>query len=512
MSTLRLVLGDQLSHGLASLQDIQSDKDIVLMAEVKTEATYVKHHKKKIAFLFSAMRHFAGELSNKGIRVFYRKYDDPKNQGSLFAEVQRVCLYRNISKVVLTHPGEHRVLEDMLTWESKLSIKVEIRPDTRFLSTIEQFASWAKGRKQLRMEFFYREMRKTWQCLMDDDKPAEKKWNFDSANRKSLPKGTIVPKPTTFSPDQITQEVLALVEREFSSHFGQLDDFHFAVTRGQALIVLHTFIQQRLVYFGDYQDAMEQGEPWMFHSHISFYLNCGLLMPQEVIEQAEAAYRQGQATINAVEGFIRQVLGWREYVRGLYWLKMPSYAEENYLQATRKLPSFFWDGLTYMNCLKQCIQETSDNAYAHHIQRLMIIGNFALLAGLHPSDVNEWFLIVYADAYEWVEMPNVTGMILFADGGVLASKPYAASGNYINRMSNYCEQCHYSVKEKTGKQACPFNYLYWDFLHRNQDKLGNNPRLGMAYRTLDKMDEVKRAAIQEDSLIFLTALELNETV
>lgn len=512
MSTLRLVLADQLTHSLASLQDCDLHNDWVLLAEVKTEASYVKHHKKKIAFLFSAMRHFAEELKVNGHNVHYRYYDDADNQGSLLAEVASLCKQKTINKIVLTHPGEYRVLADMQGWQTTLGIKVEIRQDDRFLASLDEFATWAQGRKQLRMEFFYREMRKAWHFLMDGDKPVGDKWNFDSSNRKALPKGMSPPKPSHFTPDNITQDVLTLVAEHFDEHFGQLDNFHFAVTREQALIVLEEFVSQRLIHFGDYQDAMVQGQPWMYHSHISFYLNCGLLTPKEVIEQAETAYRNKLAPINAVEGFIRQVLGWREYVRGLYWLKMPDYKTENFLQATNSLPSFFWDAKTKMNCLHQCIKETAENAYAHHIQRLMVLGNFALLAGLHPDEVNEWYLIVYADAYEWVEMPNVTGMILFADGGLLASKPYVASGSYINKMSNYCQSCHYNVKEKNGAQACPFNYLYWDFLDRNKEKLGNNPRLGMPYSTLHKMTDDKRHAIHRDSQIFFKALQSHEEV
>jgi deoxyribodipyrimidine photolyase-related protein len=512
MGTLRLILADQLSHGLASLKGCDLDNDWVLMAEVREEASYVKHHKKKIAFLFSAMRHFAKELTAKGYQLAYTKYDDKDNQGSLFDEVKRLCKQKKIDKISLTHPGEYRVLAEMQSWQEELNITVEIHQDDRFLASLDEFATWAQGRKQLRMEFFYREMRKAWHFLMDGDKPVGDKWNFDSANRKALPKGMSVPQPTKFESDFITQEVLALVTKEFDDHFGRLENFNFAVTRDQALVVLEEFIAQRLVNFGDYQDAMVQGEPWMYHSHISFYLNCGLLTPKEVIEQAEIAYRNSDAPLNAVEGFIRQVLGWREYVRGLYWLKMPDYKSENFLEATRSLPKFFWDTHTKMNCLHQCIKETSENAYAHHIQRLMILGNFALLAGLHPDEVNEWYLIVYADAYEWVELPNVTGMILFADGGLLASKPYAASGSYINKMSNYCQTCHYQVKEKNGPQACPFNYLYWDFLDRNKNKLGNNPRLGMPYRTLNKMTDEKRQTIQHDTQIFFKALENDEKI
>lgn len=512
MSTLRLILADQLSLSLPSLQDSDLATDWILMAEVKVEANYVKHHKKKIAFLFSAMRHFAQQLKKLGHQVFYRTYDDPNIKGSLFAEVANLCKEKNITNIVLTFPGEYRVLTDMQSWQQQLGIEVDIREDNRFLATRKDFSDWANGRKELRMEFFYREMRKKGYFLMDNGKPVGDKWNFDTANRKALPKGISPPKPTQFKTDEITSEVITLVEHEFSDHFGDLIPFTFAVTREQALVVLNEFVSERLINFGDYQDAMVQEQPWMFHSHISFYLNCGLLLPQEVVEKAEQAYREGLVPLNSAEGFIRQVLGWREYVRGLYWLKMPNYKQENFFEAARKLPEFFWHAKTNMNCLKQCITETKENAYAHHIQRLMVLGNFSLLAGLHPDDVNEWYLIVYADAYEWVELPNVTGMILFADGGLLASKPYAASGNYINKMSNYCQQCHYNVKEKNGAQACPFNYLYWNFLQRHAKKLQGNPRLGMPYRTLNKMSEDKKRMIKRDSDIFFKALDANEEV
>ena len=297
------------------------------------------------------------------------------------------------------------------------------------------------------------------------------------------------------------------LQRRFDDHFGDLEPFYFAVTREQALYALHKFIDERLYNFGTYQDAMVQDEPWMYHSHISFYMNCGLLNPIECIEEAQKAFFENQAPLNAVEGFIRQILGWREYVRGIYWMKMPDYENENFLNANRKLPDFFWSGNTQMNCLRQCITETKENAYAHHIQRLMVTGNFSLIAGLSPEDVNEWYLIVYADAYQWVELPNVTGMILFADGGLLASKPYSASGAYINRMSDYCKNCKYSVTKKNGEKACPFNYLYWNFLIENKDKLENNPRLGMPYNTLKKMNGEKLQAIQDDSKRFFKNIE-----
>ncbi len=502
MGTLRLILGDQLSHDIAALQDCDKNADTILICEVWDEATYVKHHKKKITFVFSAMRHFAKELENKGFTVRYTHLDDKKNAGSFRGEVERAVKEIKPDKVITTFPGEWRVYEDMKGWEKGFGTPVEIREDDRFLCTIDDFAKWAEGRKSLRMEYFYREMRKQYNILMDGNKPEGGEWNYDSQNRKT-PKGELdVPVPYQANIDEITQDCIDLVAEKFSDHFGDLDPFYFAVTRDQALYALDKFISERLEKFGDYQDAMVQGEPWLYHSHLSFYINCGLLNPLECIQKTEAAYQNGAAPLNAVEGFIRQILGWREYVRGIYWLNMPGYEKENFFVADRALPDFFWTTNTKMNCLRQCISETKQNAYAHHIQRLMIIGNFSLLAGLSPEEVNEWYLIVYADAYEWVEMPNVTGMILFADGGLLASKPYAAGGAYINKMSDYCKNCSYSVSKKNGPKACPFNYLYWDFLGRNEDKLQNNPRLGMSYRTLGKMSDEKKQAIREDAQRF----------
>jgi deoxyribodipyrimidine photolyase-related protein len=342
---------------------------------------------------------------------------------------------------------------------------------------------------------------------MEDDQPLGGKWNFDAENRKPPKQGLTIPEPYTGKIDAITQEVMDLVAERFNDHFGDLAPFYFAVTRADALQVLEQFIDQRFNHFGDYQDAMIEGEPWMYHSHISFYLNCGLLLPLECVQAAENAYYAGKAPLNAVEGFIRQIIGWREYVRGIYWLHMPSYKEKNFFAAERALPSLYWTAQTKMNCLRQCVLETKENAYAHHIQRLMVLGNFALLAGIEPKQVNEWFLVVYADAYEWVELPNVTGMILFADGGYLASKPYAAGGSYINKMSNYCKNCSYKVTQKNGPDACPFNYLYWDFLDRNRDRLANNHRIGMMYKTFGRMTEEKQQAIRDDSNIFLSNLE-----
>ena len=506
MATLRLILGDQLSRSITSLEGYDPASDIVLMCEVWDEASYVKHHKKKIAFLFSAMRHFAKSLEADGYTVEYTKLDDPDNGGSFSNEVERALKRHNIECIVVTHPGEYRVLSDIKQWQNNFAIPVEIRPDYRFLCTPEDFSEWAEGRNQLRMEYFYREMRKKYLILMDGDEPIGGKWNYDAENRKPPKEGLDIPEPYTEDIDDITRNVIALVAERFPDHFGDLEPFYHAVTRDQALQVLDLFIKQRLGHFGDYQDAMIEGEPWMYHSHLSFYLNCGLLLPLECVKAAENAYHQGQAPLNAVEGFIRQIVGWREYIRGVYWLKIPDYALQNFFEAERDLPDFYWTADTKMNCLAQCVSETKQNAYAHHIQRLMVLGNFALLAGVDPKQVNEWFLIVYADAYEWVELPNVSGMILFADGGYLASKPYAAGGSYINKMSDYCKNCSYKVAKKNGLDACPFNYLYWDFLARNRDKLEFNHRIAMMYKTYDRMNEERKKIITDESQQFLDSL------
>ena len=506
MSTLRLILGDQLSREISSLEGCDSSKDIILMCEIWNEATYVKHHKKKIAFLFSAMRHFAEELKASGYRVEYTKLNDKDNTGFFKTEVERTLKKYKFDHIVVTHPGEYRVLQDIESWEAGFGIPVKIKLDNRFLCTTEEFSTWAKDKKQLRLEYFYREIRKKNSILMNGSDPVGGQWNYDSENRQPPKSGLEIPEPYSNDTDGITREVMDLVAERFSDHFGDLEPFYFAVTRDQALQALYLFIEHRLENFGTFQDAMIEGEPWMYHSHIGFYLNCGLLLPMECVRAAEEAYNQDKVPLNSVEGFIRQIIGWREYVRGVYWLKMPDYANENFFGAKRNLPEFYWTAETKMNCLHQCISETKKNAYAHHIQRLMILGNFALISGFDPVQVNEWFLIVYADAYEWVELPNVSGMILFADGGFLASKPYAAGANYINKMSNYCKNCNYQVTKKNGPNACPFNYLYWDFLVRNRDQLQSNHRVSMMYKTYDRMDEDKKNAIRHDSEQFLNAL------
>ncbi|RJF76694.1 cryptochrome/photolyase family protein [Rhodopseudomonas palustris] len=503
MTTLRLVLGDQLTRNVAALQGAAGG-DVVLMAEVADETTYVKHHKQKIAFIFSAMRHFAEELRADGLTVDYIKLDARGNTGSIAGELARAVKRHKPSRVVITAPGEWRLMSEFRALDP--GVPVEIRDDDRFFASTARFAAWAKDRKALRMEFFYREMRRESDLLMKGDEPAGGQWNYDSDNRKRLPASVTVPQRFGIKPDAITREVIALVAAQFADHFGDLEPFEWAVTRADALRAYADFLDQALPNFGAYQDAMASGEPFVFHAAISPYLNAGLLTPREVCVAAEREYIEKRAPLNAVEGFIRQILGWREYVRGVYWLKMPDYAETNALQATRDLPWLYWSGETDMHCMAEAIGHTRRHAYSHHIQRLMVTGNFALLAGIDPKQVAEWYLVVYADAYEWVELPNVQGMSQFADGGLLASKPYASSGAYIDRMSDFCKSCAYDVKQKSGPRACPFNYLYWAFLIRNAKNLRGNQRLAMPYRTLAGWDEARKAAIVAEAEAFLDGL------
>ena len=475
---------------------------------MQDEATYVPHHKQKIVLLLAAMRHFADHLRQQGIQVDYIKLDDAGNSGSFSGELARALKRHRVDRVVATWPGEWRVLEMMRSWPQRFDIDLEIREDHRFLCSLDAFNQWAGTRPSLRMEYFYRYMRRKTGWLMQGDQPEGGRWNYDASNRKSLPRDFEPPARERFSPDTITREVISLVQARFDHHFGDLDSFPWAVTREQALKALAHFITDCLARFGDYQDAMKSDADLLFHALLSPYLNIGLLLPEEVCQAALHAYRKKQAPLAAVEGFVRQILGWREYVRGIYWNRMPEYADSNYLGATRALPEFYWTGNTDMNCLKQCITATRKNAYAHHIQRLMITGNFALLAGLAPAEVEAWYLMVYADAFEWVELPNTHGMVLYADGGLLASKPYAASAAYIHRMSDYCKGCVHDPKTKLGDGACPFNYLYWHFFIRNKKQLESNPRLAMPYRTLAGMTSQRRVQIKQQAEQFLSRLDV----
>ena len=502
------ILGDQLTRNLASLRGRTKDDTVVLMMEVMEEATYVKHHKQKIVLIFSAMRHFAKELRDAGWTVDYVKLDDDDNAGSFTGEVARAIEEHEPRLLSVVEAGEWRVREDMDQWADKFACKVEILRDDRFLCPQSEFEEWAEDRTNLRMEFFYREMRKKTGLLMTEDgKPEGGDWNYDSENRKPPKDGMTAPERPKFEPDNITCEVIDLIEDRFADHFGSLDTFRWPVTRDEAEEAADAFFAERIEKFGPYQDAMVCGEDDLYHSMLSTSINLGLLDPLELCQRAEKSYRDGNAPINSVEGFIRQIIGWREYIRCFYWHQMPHLQKANALNAQRGLPEFFWTGETDMACLADCIRSTRDNAHAHHIQRLMVLGNFCLIAGINPQEVEDWYLVVYADAYEWVELPNVAAMILYADDGKLASKPYAASGNYINKMSDYCANCSYSPNKKTGEGACPFNPLYWYFMDRHRDKLEKNPRIGRIYSTWDRMNDDKRQDYLDSAEAFLKTLE-----
>ena len=505
---LVLVLGDQLTETLSALAQADKARDTVVMAEVADEAAYVRHHPKKIALIFAAMRKFAHALEQDGWKVVYTQLDDTDNAGSIVGELLRRAAQTGASEVLATEPGEWRLIDKL----KYAPLKVHLLPDDRFLATHAEFEAWAEGRKALRMEYFYREMRRKTGLLMEGDQPAGGKWNFDHDNRKAAPEDVTVDGPLRFDPDATTREVLELVEARFGDNFGALEPFWFATTRAEALQALDHFIANALPRFGDYQDAMLNESEFLYHAILSPYLNIGLLNVTEICEAAANAYAAGHAPINAAEGFIRQIIGWREYVRGIYFLEGPDYTARNILGHDRDLPWFYWGGETRMNCVAKAVGQTRTQAYAHHIQRLMVTGNFALLAGIDPAQVHEWYLAVYADAFEWVEAPNTIGMSQFADGGVIASKPYVSSGAYINRMSDHCKSCHYSVSAKTGDTACPFNLLYWHFLDRHRDRFSNNPRMGNMYRTWDRMDADKRKTVLAEGDALLARLDAGEVI
>jgi deoxyribodipyrimidine photolyase-related protein len=500
---LIIILGDQLSHNLSALTDIDKKNDQILMMEVMDEASYHKHHKKKLAFIFASMRHFASELVDTGYQVTYIKLTDKLSKPS-FTQTIKEFLKTLDSKpdlIVTTEASEYRVVEMQEKWEEDLKLDVLIKPDDRFIADHAEFAKWAEGRERLTMEFWYRQLRRRTGILMKGEahgaktkasKPIGDKWNFDAKNREAIkdPAKLDIPEPKKFKVDEITSEVIEMIKDRFADNFGELEPFWYATSAKDAYKALKHFLKEALPNFGKYQDAMVSEYDFLFHGVISLYLNIGFLDPLKVCRLAESEYYSGRAPINAVEGFIRQILGWREFIRGVYWLYMPEYKERNFLQADTPLPDFYWDeSKTEMNCLKQSIRQTREHAYAHHIQRLMITGMFALLIGVKPAEINDWYMVVYFDAYEWVELPNTHGMAIYADGGVVGTKPYAASGSYINKMSNYCKNCKYNYKEKYAEDACPFNYLYWNFMVKHQKKLANNQRLRFAYNALERMNE-----------------------
>ncbi len=489
---LILVLGDQLTHDRGALRNARPGVDTVVLAEVREEATYVLHSRLKIALIFSAMRHFRDELEKRGHSVIY--FDYGEGLASLREAVETALDRCGAEKVRVCEPGEYRLLRAMQGW--RLAAPLEIVADDRFLCTRDEFSAWASGRKQLRMENFYRGMRKRYRLLLDmSGEPEGGKWNYDQSNRQGWRNKVEPPEQTQRKPDAVTAEVIDLVQRAFPDNPGDLDTFQFATTRRGALAQLRWFVIHALPQFGTYQDALAEESPYLFHSLVSMYLNIGLLDPLEVCQRVEEAYRAGACELNAAEGFIRQVLGWREYVRGIYWQFMPEYGEANSLDARRPLPDWFWNGDTDMRCLQRALRQTLDLGYAHHIQRLMVIGNFCLLAGLDVSEVCDWYLAVYVDAFEWVELPNTLGMALYGDGGTMASKPYAASGKYIQRQGNHCAQCRYDPRRTTGEGACPYNSLYWHFIDRHQDRFGKNPRMSLTLRNWERKPDAERAAI-----------------
>ena len=508
MSRLILVLGDQLSDSLSALKAADKANDLVVMAEVMEEGRYVPHHPKKIVLVLAAMRKFAAALRDQGWQVAYSQLDDTRNTQSIPGELIRRASDTGATEVIATRPGEWRLIEALET----CPLTVTLLEDDRFIACHATFDQWAQGRKALRMEYFYRDMRRQTGLLMEGDAPAGGKWNYDHDNRKPARGDIAYSGPMQFGPDEVVEDVMAMVERHFGTHFGAIRPFWFATDRDQAQRALAHFIRYGLGGFGDYQDAMLADHSFLYHAVVSPYLNIGLLDPLEVCRAVEAAWQAGEVPINAAEGFIRQVIGWREYVRGIYFLEGPDYAARNGLGHSRALPDFFWGGATKMHCLSKAVEQTRAEAYAHHIQRLMVTGNFALLAGIDPGAVSEWYLAVYTDAFEWVEAPNVVGMSQFADGGVIASKPYVSSGAYINRMSDYCKGCAYKVSVKTGQDACPFNLLYWHFLDRHRDRFSNNARMGNMYRTWDRMDEARRATVLADADAFLTRMEQGDLV
>jgi len=494
---LVIILGDQLDESAAALSDFDPKVDTVWMAEVAEESTHIPSSKQRTTVFLSAMRHFAATLKDKGFSVVYSKLDDKENTGTLAGELKRAITGLKPKQLIMTAPGDWRVYHSLRTVARTSELNLEVRDDTHFFSTVSEFREHAKDRKQLRLEYFYRELRQKTGILMDGKEPVGGQWNFDAENRGSFGKEgpQDVPKPTRFKPDAITLDVIKQVEKHFSKNPGSIASFGWPVTRSQALQVLREFIKVRLPFFGLYQDAMWEGEAWLYHSHLSCALNLKLINPREVVSAAEKAYKEGKAPLQAVEGFIRQILGWREYVRGIYWMNMPEYLQRNEMKATALLPNFFWDGETEMACLRDVIKQTLEHGYAHHIQRLMVTGLYSLLLGVNPKEIHAWYLGVYVDAVEWVELPNTLGMSQYADGGLMASKPYIATGKYIDRMSNHCKGCKYNPAESVGEKACPFTTLYWDYLIRYEAKLVKNPRMGMQIKNLKRLSDDQRRAI-----------------
>ena len=512
---LVLVLGDQLDRRSAAFDGFDPSRDMIWMAEVAGESTHVWSAKPRIVMFLAAMRHFRDRLVAEGLPVDYHELAAtaaPNEPTTLAAALERslAALAQDPPQaIVVVEPGEHRVRQDLVAATKRAGIPLEIRTDRHFFSTVDEFAEHARGRKQLRLEWFYRPLREKHGVLMEDGEPAGGAWNYDAENRGAFSKAGPgkLPAPRRFPPDAVTQGVIEMVNTRFADHPGSLASFDWPVTSDDARRALDDFLGNRLANFGRYQDAIWTGEPWLYHSRLAAAMNLKLLDPRDVVAGAERAWREGKVPIEAAEGFIRQVIGWREYVRGVYWHFMPEYEARNGLDASLPLPAFYWTATTEMNCLRDALSQTLTHGYAHHIQRLMVTGLFAMLAGVRPQDVHRWYLAVYVDAVEWVELPNTLGMSQFADGGVMASKPYCASGAYIERMSNACKGCRFEPKQATGPEACPFTTLYWDFLARHGSLLASNPRMTMQLKNLDRKPAGELRSIRRQADDFRTGLE-----
>lgn len=504
MHKLRLILGDQLNSNHSWFGEKNQKNNLYVMMELRSETDYAKHHIQKVLGFFAAMREFKNFLDSKKLKNLYLEIDDKKNKQDFIKNLKWIIKEQKITEIEIQEADEYRLDEYFALELGALSLPYQIVSSEHFLAQREDLVSMFGSKDKYLMESFYRRMRQKYNILMDGKKPLHGKWNLDAENRKKLPKTEPIQKHKFFKNDvsNIYQQISKAGVKTIGNA-GELETFSWAINRKQALQVLDYFSKNLLHKFGTYQDAMTEKDDYVYHSRLSFALNTKILSPLEVIEKVIAYYfeHEDEITFAQVEGFVRQILGWREFVRCFYWTKMPKFADANFFKNKNELPEFYWTGDTKMNCLNNAIRNSLDHAYAHHIQRLMITGNFALLAEVDPAKVDEWYLGIYIDALEWVEMPNTRAMSQWADGGDLATKPYVSSGNYVKGMSDYCDNCHYDVKtkygeSKKGKPACPFNSFYWDFLNKHQAKLRNNMRMSMVYRVWDKMDEAEQACIK----------------
>lgn len=497
MKTLRLLLGDQLNSKHSWYKT--TDKNIVYcFFEMEQETNYVVHHIQKVVGFFLAMREFAEQLEENGHQVVYYKINDKNNTQSLTENLSNLIKELSIENFEYQYPDEYRLDEQLSKFCKQLSIPFEAFETEHFFTSRDELKTFFKGKKQYLMESFYRYMRKKHHVLMENSTPEGGLWNYDKSNRKKWQENTLIPPYISFNHN--VESVVNEIQDANVKTIGNINvkNFDYPINREEALQQIDYFCEHLLVYFGDFQDAMHTDQINLYHSRISFAMNCKLISPKEVIEKSIHTFRKDKnIDISQIEGFVRQILGWREYMRGMYWALMPEYKTLNSLQNYNDLPDFYWTGNTKMNCLKNAINNSLDNAYAHHIQRLMITGNFALLTQVHPDNVDSWYLGIYADAIEWVQLTNTRGMSQFADGGKIATKPYVSSGSYIDKMSNYCGSCHYNKKEKIGENACPFNSLYWNFLDDKKEQLQGNRRMGMMYNLLHKIPSENLYKIKE---------------